>query len=56
MGAFTFENAYSTPDACDDQEDNDDDQEDICIDSDASDEDPLELKQELKKLGPEKAK
>lgn len=54
MGAFTFENAYPTPDHCSLVE-SDDEQADFKIDSDASNADLLELKQELNKLGPEKA-
>jgi hypothetical protein len=54
MGAFTFENAYPTPDHCSMVE-SDDEQEDFDIDSEVSDADLLELKQELNKLGTEKA-
>ena len=54
MGAFTFENPYPTPDHYSMVE-SDDEQVGFDIDSDASDADLLELKQELNKLGPEKA-
>ncbi len=54
MGAFTFENAYPTPDHYSMVE-SDDEQEDFDIDSEVSDADLLELKQELNKLGTEKA-
>ena len=54
MGAFTLENAYPAPDHCSLVE-SDDEQADFDIDSDASDADLLELKQELNKLGPERA-
>ncbi len=54
MGTFAFQDAY--PEAGDFSEDeNDGEEADFDIDSDASDADLLELKQELNKLGPEKA-
>ena len=54
MGVFAFHNAY--PEAGDVSEDESDgEQAEFDIDSDASDADLLELKQELNKLGPEKA-
>ena len=53
MGVFVFHNAY--PEAGNVSEDKSDgEQADFNIDSDASDTDLLELKQELNKLGPEK--
>ncbi len=54
MGAFTFESVYPTPDQCSMVE-SDNEQEDFDIDSEVSDADLLELKQELKQLGTEKA-
>ena len=54
MGAFAFQNAYpETVDVLEDESDGE--QADFNIDSDASDADLLELKQELNKLGPERA-
>lgn len=54
MGAFAFQNAYpETVDVLKDESDGE--QADFDIDSDASDADLLELKQELNKLGPERA-
>lgn len=54
MGAFAFHNAY--PEADDlSVDESDSEQADFDIDSDASDADLRELKQELNKLGPEKA-
>ena len=52
MGVFAFENAYPTPDRL---TENDDEEEEFDIDSNVSDAELLELKQELKNLGPEKA-
>ena len=53
MGAFAFQKAYpETVDVL--EEESDGEQADFDIDSDASDADLLELKQELNKLGPEK--
>ena len=52
MGVFTFENAYTTPDPL---IENDDQEEEFDIDSNVSDADLLELKQELGKLGSTKA-
>ena len=53
-GSFTLEIPHPTPDAGSVVE-SDDEQADSDIDSDVSDAELLELKQELKKLGPEKA-
>ncbi len=54
MCAFAFRSAY--PEADDvSVDEGDGEQADFDIDSDASDADLLELKQELNKLGPEKA-
>ncbi|MCJ1473138.1 hypothetical protein MMC13_001789 [Lambiella insularis] len=56
MGTFAFQNAYPDPD--DGSANNSDNEEvgDFEIDSDASDAELLELKQELSRLKPEKAK
>ncbi len=54
MGVFAFQSAYPEAGDCSVVE-SDDEQADFDIDSDASDVDLLELKQELIKLGPEKA-
>ena len=54
MGAFAFHDAYPEAGGCPVDE-SDSDQVDFDINSDASDVDLLELKQELNKLGPEKA-
>ena len=54
MGAFIFQDAY--PEKGDlSVVESDDEQGNFDIDSDVSDADLLELKQELNKLGPEKA-
>ena len=54
MGAFAFQDAYSEPgDSIIIESDHE--PADFDIDSDASDAELLELKQELTKLGPEKA-
>ena len=54
MGTFAFQNAYpETVDVLEDESDGE--QADFDIDSDASDTDLLELKQELNKLSPERA-
>lgn len=50
MGVFAFHDAYPET-----EDESDGEQADFDIDSDASDTDLLELKQELNKLGPEKA-
>lgn len=54
MGVFAFHDAYpETADVSEDESDGE--QADFDIDSDASDADLLELKQELNELGPERA-
>ena len=53
MGVFAFHDAY--PETDDISADESDSEQDFDIDSGASDAELLELKQELNKLGPERA-